>query len=55
MNISSGNGLVPLGNKSLPEPMFTQVYVATWRDWVRMDELKKQLSCSFVQQIQAVV
>ena len=24
--ISSGNGLVPTGNKPLPEPMFTQIY-----------------------------
>ena len=27
-NIGSGNGLVPSGNKPLPEPMLTQIYVA---------------------------
>ena len=27
----SGNGLVPSGNKPLPEPMLTQIYVAIWR------------------------
>ena len=30
-SIGSGNGLVPLGNKPLPEPMLTQIYVAKWR------------------------
>ena len=30
-NIGSGNGLVPLGSKPLPEPMLTQIYVAKWR------------------------
>ena len=30
VNIGSGNGLVPLGNKPLPEPMLTQIYVAIW-------------------------
>ena len=30
VNIGSGNGLVPSGNKPLPEPMLTQIYVATW-------------------------
>ena len=24
------NGLVPLGYKSLPEPIFAQIYVALW-------------------------
>ena len=28
VNIGSGNGLVPSGNKPLPEPMLTQVFVA---------------------------
>ena len=27
VNNGSGNGLVPLGNKPLPEPMLTQIYV----------------------------
>ena len=31
INIGSGNGLVPSGNKPLPEPMLTQIYVAIWR------------------------
>ena len=31
VNISSGNGLEPSGNKPLPEPMLTQMYVAKWR------------------------
>ena len=30
VNIGSGNGLVPLGNKPFPEPMLTQIYVAIW-------------------------
>ena len=29
ISIGSGNGLVPLGNKQLHEPMLTQIYVAT--------------------------
>ena len=28
VNIGSGNGLVPSGNKPLPEPMLTQIHVA---------------------------
>ena len=28
VNIDSGNALVPSGNKSLPEPMLTEPYVA---------------------------
>ena len=31
LNIGSGNGLVPSGNKPLPEAMLTQIYVAKWR------------------------
>ena len=27
LNIGSGNGLMPSGNKPLPEPMLTQIYV----------------------------
>ena len=27
VNIGLSNGLVPLGNKPLPEPMLTQIYV----------------------------
>ena len=35
LNIGSGNGLVPTGNKPLPEPMLTQIYVATRPIWVK--------------------
>ena len=31
VNIGSGNGLVPPGNKPLAEPMLTQIYVAKLR------------------------
>ena len=31
VNIGSGNVLVPSGNKPLPEPMLTQIYVAIRR------------------------
>ena len=31
INIVSGNGLVPSGNKPLPEAMMTQFCEATWR------------------------
>ena len=30
VNIGSGNGLVPSGNKPLPEPILTQIVVGTW-------------------------
>ena len=30
VNICSGNGLVLAGNKPLPEPMLTLIYVAMW-------------------------
>ena len=33
MNIGSGNGLVPSGNKPLPEPMLTNIYFAIWRHY----------------------
>ena len=36
VNIGSGNDLVPLGNKPLPEPMLSQTYVITWRHWTEM-------------------
>ena len=31
INIDSGNGLVPSGNKPLPEPLLTQIYVTVCR------------------------
>ena len=30
VNIGSGNGLVPSGNKSVHKPMLTQMYIAIW-------------------------
>ena len=30
VNIGSGNGLVPSGNKPLPEPILTQIYITIW-------------------------
>ena len=36
--IGSGNGLVPPGNKPLPEPMLTQNCVAKWRHWVTISQ-----------------
>ena len=32
----SGNALVPSGNKPLPEPMLTQIYVAIWHHQATM-------------------
>ena len=32
VNIGSGNGSVPSGNKPLPEPMLTQIHDAMWRN-----------------------
>ena len=31
VNIGSGNGLVPSGNKRLPEPVLTKISNAIWR------------------------
>ena len=31
VNIGSGNGLVPSGNKPLPDPVLTKTLVAIWR------------------------
>ena len=36
VNIGSGNGLVPSGNKPLPEPMLTQTSVAIWHHYATM-------------------
>ena len=35
VNIGSGNGLVPSGNKPLPEPMLTQISLVTRPQWVK--------------------
>ena len=36
INIGPGIGLVPSGDKPLPEPMLTQVYVAIWHQQATM-------------------
>ena len=36
VNIGSGNGFVPSGNKPLPEPVLTQIYFAIWRHQATM-------------------
>ena len=36
VNIGSDNGLVPSGNKPLPEPVLTQIYVAIWCHQAKM-------------------
>ena len=40
VNFASGNGLVPSGNKPLPEPKLTQIYVVIYCDtrpqWVKL-------------------
>ena len=33
VNIDSGNGFVPSGNKPLHESMFTQIFVALWHHY----------------------
>ena len=35
VNVGSGNGLVPSGNKPLPEPMLTKIHV-TWHNQALM-------------------
>ena len=35
VNIVSGNGLMPSGNKLLP--VLTQIYVVIWRSWARIN------------------
>ena len=36
MNIGAGIGLVPPGNKPLPEPMMNQIYLTIWHHMVTM-------------------
>ena len=43
-NIGSGNNLVLSGNKLLPEPMSTQIYIAIWRDYTAMMWMKKRVT-----------
>ena len=43
-NIGSDTGLVLSGNKPLPEPMLTLIYVAKWRHLAKMS-LKYLNSC----------
>ena len=46
VNIGSSNGLVPSGNKPLPEPMLTHISVTTWHQkatimcWINFFERK---------------
>ena len=35
-NIGAGNGLVPSGNKPLPEPVLTKISNAIWRHYAPM-------------------
>ena len=39
LNIGSGNGFVPSGNKPLPEPMLNQISVAIWCHYATMSYL----------------
>ena len=32
VNIDSGDGFVPSGNKPIPEPTLTQIYVTIWHE-----------------------
>ena len=41
VNIGLRNGLVPSGNKPLPELMLTQIYVAKWRQQASMSWIYK--------------
>ena len=43
VNTGSGNGLVPSGNKTLPEPILTRSYVALCSHWATMS-----LSCTWL-------
>ena len=36
VTIGSDHGLFPSGNKPLPEPTLTHIYVAKWRHWATM-------------------
>ena len=36
INIGSGNGLMPSGNKPLPEPMLSLMSATIWRHWATM-------------------
>ena len=36
VNDGSGDGLLPSGDKPVPEPMLSQLYVAIWRHQARM-------------------
>ena len=42
-NIGSCNGFVASGNKPLPEPMLTQIYVTIWQHKVTMSLQNTQL------------
>ena len=40
LNIGSANALVPSGNKPLPEPVLTQIYVSIWQSSVKVNTLR---------------
>ena len=37
VNIVSGSGMVPTGNKPLPQPISTQINIAIWRHQATMN------------------
>ena len=43
-NIGSGHGLVPLGNKPIPEPMLTQTYDVKWNHQASMSSAYPMIS-----------
>ena len=45
VNTVSINGLVPSGNKPLPEPILTQIYVAIWRHQATGNASSTRLRC----------
>ena len=49
INIGSGNGLVPSGNKPLPEPVLSQMYVTIWHHQATMSSWSNELRRILVQ------
>ena len=48
INIGSGNGLVPSGNKPLPGPILIEIYVAIWRHYAPMRQRMEYIGQSSV-------
>ena len=44
-NIGSSYGLMPSGNKRLPEPMLTQIYISTWRHKATNVKARNEYCC----------